>query len=163
MGVPHGHLPATVLPHLNRFSFVRRSHRRRIGAAVAAAWALCVPAGALGAVEGLDLPCPEADGARRGWFVYVVQLPPKRDRDGVIRALAEQGIPSRPYFPAIHLMSYYREQFGHREGEFPVCEDVAARSISLPFFPDMGEAQVARVSQALRDVLSRPARAGSTA
>ena len=116
---------------------------------------------ALGAVEGLDLPCPEADGARRGWFVYVVQLPPKRNRDGVIRALAEQGIPSRPYFPAIHLMSYYREQFGHREGEFPVCEDAAARSISLPFFPDMGEGQVAVVSQSLREVLEP--RAGSTA
>ena len=32
-------------------------------------------------------------------------------------------------------MSFYRERFGHREGEFPVCEDVAARSIALPFFP----------------------------
>ena len=48
----------------------------------------------------------------------------------------ERGIPSKPYFPAIHLMSFYRERFGHREGEFPVCEDVAARSIALPFFPD---------------------------
>ena len=42
-------------------------------------------------------------------------------------------------------MSYYREQFGHREGEFPVCEDVAARSIALPFFPQMTEGQVERV------------------
>jgi perosamine synthetase len=25
-------------------------------------------------------------------------------------------------------MSYYRERFGHRPGEFPVCEDVAERS-----------------------------------
>ena len=32
-------------------------------------------------------------------------------------------------------MCYYRERFGHREGEFPVCEDVAARSLALPFFP----------------------------
>ena len=50
---------------------------------------------------------------------------------------ASCGVPSKPYFPAIHLMSYYRETFGHREGEFPVCEDVAARSIALPFFPQM--------------------------
>ena len=46
-----------------------------------------------------------------------------------------RGIQSKPYLPAIHLMSFYRERFGHREGEFPVCEDVAARSIALPFFP----------------------------
>ena len=43
-------------------------------------------------------------------------------------------------------MSFYRERFGHREGEFPVCEDVAARSVALPFFPAMTEGQVERVA-----------------
>ncbi|HEV3127342.1 MAG TPA: DegT/DnrJ/EryC1/StrS family aminotransferase [Solirubrobacteraceae bacterium] len=116
---------------------------------------------ALADVEGLDLPCPDTGGARRGWFVYVVQLPRGEDRDEVVRALAERGVPSKPYFPAIHLMSFYRERFGHREGEFPVCEDVAGRSISLPFFPDMDASQVERVSAALLAVLA--SRAGSTA
>ena len=76
-------------------------------------------------------------------------------RDDTIRALGERGIQSKPYLPAIHLMSFYRERFGHREGEFPVCENVAARSIALPFFPTMTEAQVTRVVQALRAVLGR--------
>ena len=89
----------------------------------------------------------------RGWFVFVVQLPHGVDRDDTIRALAERGIQSKPYLPAIHLMSYYRETFGHREGEFPVCEDVAARSIALPFFPEMTEGQVAEVAEALDSVL----------
>jgi perosamine synthetase len=52
-------------------------------------------------------------------------------------------------------MSYYRDRFGHREGEFPVCEDVAARSIALPFFPEMTESQVAQVAESLREVLGR--------
>jgi perosamine synthetase len=110
---------------------------------------------ALAGIEGLQLPCPDADGNRRGWFVFVVQLPREVDRDGCVRALAELGIPSKPYFPAVHLMTYYREQFGHREGEFPVCEDVASRSIALPFFPQMAEGQVERVGEALRRVLAR--------
>jgi perosamine synthetase len=110
----------------------------------------------LAGIEGLRLPCPDAGGNRRGWFVFVVQLPRDVDRDGCVRALGELGIPSKPYFPAVHLMTYYREQFGHREGEFPVCEDVAARSIALPFFPQMTEGQVERVGEALRRVL-RPA------
>ena len=110
---------------------------------------------ALGAIEGLSLPCPDAGGNRRGWFVFVVQLPPEHGRDDVVRALAERSIPSKPYFPAIHLMSFYREKFGHREGQFPVCEDVAARSIALPFFPTMTEGQVERVAGALRAVLGR--------
>jgi perosamine synthetase len=106
-------------------------------------------------VEGLQLPCPDADGNRRGWFVYVVQLPRGADRDATIRALGQRGVQSKPYMPAIHLMSFYRERFGHRPGEFPVCEDVAERSLALPFFPAMTEDQVARVAEELRTVLGR--------
>ena len=110
---------------------------------------------ALAGIDGLQRPCRDAGGARRGWFVYVVQLPRGVDRDATVRALAERSIPSKPYFPAIHLMTFYRERFGHREGEFPVCEDVAARSIALPFFPAMTEGQVDRVASQLRSVLGR--------
>ncbi len=108
---------------------------------------------ALRDIEGLDLPCEDAGGVQRGWFVFVVQLPRGVDRDETVRALGARGIPSKPYFPAVHLMSFYRERFGHREGEFPVCEDVAARSIALPFFPHMTTDQVERVAVSLRAVL----------
>ena len=54
-------------------------------------------------------------------------------------------------------MSFYRERFGHREGQFPVCEDVAARSLALPFFPEMTEAQVQRVAAALAGAIGLPA------
>jgi perosamine synthetase len=110
---------------------------------------------ALAGIEGLELPCEDAGRARRGWFVFVVQVPRGRDRDAVIRGLRERGVQSKPYLPAIHLMSFYRERYGHREGEFPVCEDVAARSVALPFFPDMTDAQVERVADALDFVLGR--------
>jgi perosamine synthetase len=105
---------------------------------------------ALAGIEGLELPCPDMEGNRRSWFVFVVQVPRGVDRDGVVRALRERGVQSKPYLPAIHLMSFYRERYGHREGQFPVCEDVAARSIALPFFPQMTDGQVERVSEALR-------------
>jgi len=110
---------------------------------------------ALAGIEGLELPCPDRGGARRSWFVFVVALPRGADRDAVIAALRAQGIASKPYLPAIHLMSLYRERFGHREGEFPVCEDVASRSLALPFFPGLSEGQVARVAEALRAALGR--------
>jgi perosamine synthetase len=112
---------------------------------------------ALAGIDDLALPCPDAGGDVRGWFVFVVQLPHRVDRDATVRALAERGIQSKPYLPAIHLMSFYRERFGHREGEFPVCEDVAARSIALPFFPAMSEGQVTRVAETLREILDRSA------
>ena len=110
---------------------------------------------ALADIEGLELPCEDAGGDRRGWFVFVVQLPRGCDRDATIGALREQGVQSKPYLPAIHLMSFYRETFGHREGEFPICEDVAARSVALPFFPELTAGQIERVTAALRAVLHR--------
>jgi perosamine synthetase len=109
---------------------------------------------ALAGIDGLELPCDDAGGDRRGWFVFVVQLPRGVDRDDTIRALLGRGVQSKPYLPAIHLMSYYRETFGHRPGEFPVCEDVAARSIALPFFPALTESEVAEVAQELTAVLA---------
>jgi perosamine synthetase len=111
--------------------------------------------------EGLELPCEDFGGDVRGWFVFVVQLPRGVDRDDTIRALLERGVQSKPYLPAIHLMSYYRETFGHREGEFPVCEDVAARSVALPFFPEITQSQVAEVAEALLHVLQVPDKAGA--
>ena len=114
---------------------------------------------ALAEIDGLELLCPDEEGgAARGWFVYTVGLPRGVDRDETIRALRERGIQSKPYLPAIHLMSYYRETFGHRPGEFPVCEEVAERSLALPFFPELTQAQIERVAGALADVLGRQAR-----
>jgi perosamine synthetase len=110
---------------------------------------------ALAGIEGLGLPCPNQGGDRRGWFVYVVQLPDGTERDDTIRALRERGIDSKPYLPAIHLLSFYRERFGHREGEFPVCEEVARRSLALPFHPELRAAEVERVVEGLRAAIGR--------
>jgi perosamine synthetase len=110
---------------------------------------------ALADIEGLGLPCADSGGNRRGWFVFVVQLPTGVDRSETMSALARLGIQSKPYLPAIHLMSFYRERFGHRPGEFPVCEDIAERSLALPFYPELDEGDVQRVAQALRTTLGR--------
>jgi perosamine synthetase len=52
-------------------------------------------------------------------------------------------------------MPHYRERFGFREGQFPVAEAVSQRSLALPFFTAMGEAEMERVAEALTDALGR--------
>jgi perosamine synthetase len=108
---------------------------------------------ALSGIEGLCLPCEDRGGDVRGWFVYVVQLPPGADRTATIRGLAEEGIQSKPYLPAIHLMRYYRTRYRFGGGEFPVCEGVAERSLALPFHPELSSAAVERVCARLRSTL----------
>jgi perosamine synthetase len=104
---------------------------------------------ALADLEGLGLPCPDRGEDVRGWFVFVVQLPERVDRGAVAKRLAAAGAQSKPYLPAIHLMSFYVERYGFKAGLYPQCEKTAERSLALPFFPEMAEFQVARVAEQL--------------
>ena len=103
--------------------------------------------------DGLVLPCADREAERRSWFVYTVRVPATVDRQAVIADLAERGIPSKAYLPCIHLMPHYRERFGFGGGEFPVAEEVAQRSLALPFFPAMNEEQVETVVEAVAEAL----------
>jgi perosamine synthetase len=105
----------------------------------------------LRAIEGLTVPAGRRGAEQRSWFVYLVQLPEGTDRDAVVASLAERGVESKAYLPCIHLMPDYRERFGFRGGEFPVAEAASSRSLALPFFTTMGEADVDRVVAALRE------------
>jgi len=110
----------------------------------------------LAGIEGLELPLAERGAERRSWFVYVVRLPEGTDRDATIRRLAERGVASKAYLPCIHLFPHLRE-LGYREGQFPVAEAAAARSLALPFFPAMSASRVERVCRELGAALGQPA------
>ena len=43
------------------------------------------------------------------------------------------GVGTARYLPCIHLQPYMRERYGFAEGLCPVAEDVAARTLALPF------------------------------
>ena len=105
--------------------------------------------------DSIVLPCENNGDERRGWFVFVVQLPEGTNRDAVISALAERGVDSKAYLPCIHLLPPYRERFGFVGGEFPIAERVSERSLALPFFTSMTEGQVDRVCTALAEALGR--------
>jgi perosamine synthetase len=108
----------------------------------------------IAALPGLTGPCADFGGDRRGWFVYVVQLPEGSDRDEVIGRLKAEGVASKPYMPVIHLQPFYRERFGYAPGDFPVAEGIAERSLALPFFPAMTEADVDRAIATLARALA---------
>jgi perosamine synthetase len=103
---------------------------------------------ALGAFDWLTLPRP-ARGEVVDWFVYVVRLDGAIDRDRVVARLGELGVQARPYFTPLHLQPLYRERFGYRPGDFPVCERVAASTLALPFGTRVSDEDVAHVADAL--------------
>ena len=102
----------------------------------------------LAGIEGVEAPIAGRDSERRSWFVYTVRLAAEADRDATIARLGERGIAAKAYLPCIHLFPHLRE-LGYREGQFPVAEEASARSLALPFFTSMTDAQVDRVCEAL--------------
>jgi perosamine synthetase len=107
----------------------------------------------LAAVD-VETPLPDDEDHERSWFVYVVKLPERVDRDAVMARLAGEGIATAPYLPSIHLQSYMRERYGFREGMLPVSEDCSARTMALPFHARLELGDQERVVEALRNALA---------
>ena len=105
-------------------------------------------------VPGLELPCADDADHERSWFVYVVTLPAGADREAVIASLTADGVQTARYLPCIHLQPYMQERFGYRVGLCPVAEELAARTLALPFHARLGEDDQAYVADALRRALT---------
>lgn len=110
-------------------------------------------------LAGLDFLRPPVvrPYVRMSWFVYVITLAEGLHRDPVMKAMAEEGIPTRGYFSPVHLQPYIREQLGTKEGMLPVTESAAQRTIALPFHSNLTEAEVDLVVEALARCLEAQA------
>jgi perosamine synthetase len=108
-------------------------------------------------VDDLVLPAPYEDG-KMSWFVFVVRLADRftqEQRDAVLERLRAEGIGCSNYFSPVHLQPFYRDRFGFKEGDFPVTEHVAARTLALPFYNRLSEADQDTVVEALKSALAR--------
>jgi perosamine synthetase len=99
-------------------------------------------------LEWVEPPAVKPD-VRMNWCLYVVTLAEGLHRDPVMQTMVAQGIPTRGYFPPVHLQPYIRERFGCCEGQLPITESLSRRTLALPFFNNLTEGQVDQVVGAL--------------
>ena len=72
-------------------------------------------------------------------------------RDALQQFLADLKIGSTIYYPVpLHLQPLY-SSLGHKPGDFPNAEHVAAEILSLPMYPELGEDKIARVAAAIAE------------
>jgi perosamine synthetase len=91
------------------------------------------------------------------WHLYAVRVDAERlkiGRDEFIEELRARGIGTSVHFIPIHYHPYFREKLGLREGDFPVAERVFEGLISLPLYSRMTDADVTRVSAAIRQIVA---------
>lgn len=87
-------------------------------------------------------------GSTSAWAVYAVLLPDGAARARVQERLKAAGVPTAIYYPrALHQQPAYAG--AHDGTALPVSEDLATRIMALPIHPDLIEADVNRVCEAM--------------
>lgn len=104
-------------------------------------------------IDGIHAPYVAPTTTRMSWFVYVVRCADGVDRNALMAALAERGVPSRPYFTPIHLQPFYRDKFGWQRGDLPQTECAGDTFLALPFSGVMTEEQVEYVCAQLQQAI----------
>lgn len=94
-------------------------------------------------------------GVEHAWHLFPVWIAEGK-RDQVIAELQQAGIGVMVNYRAIHLLTFFRETYGFKTGEFPVAENIGDANLSLPFYPNMPPESVDRVIEVLHDSLGKP-------
>lgn len=129
------------LPHLDRWNARRREIATRYLAGMSG-------------LKDVRLPTPEP-WAEPNWHIFSLFHPRRAD----FRARLEQlGVQTSVHYPRpVHLQPAYAS-LGYRSGDFPVAETLAATQISMPMFPELTDAQVDAVIDAVRQASTELAR-----
>lgn len=98
------------------------------------------------------LPPQPEPGDLHAWHLYVIQLSPdvKVCRDKFIERMFDHGIGCSVHYIPLHLQPYWRDAYKLTPAMFPVSQMVYERSVSLPIYTRMTEADIERVVIAVK-------------
>jgi dTDP-4-amino-4,6-dideoxygalactose transaminase len=107
-------------------------------------------------IEALEVPPETGCESEHSWHLFLLRLRPSLlgiDRGDFIEELKKLGIGSAVHFIPLHLHPYYQHSFGYKNGDFPYAEDAFSRCISLPLYPSLTDGDVARIIQAVEQIV----------
>lgn len=110
-----------------------------------------------GAMPQLIIP-KAADYTKHSWHLYVLQLDLTKltiNRDEFIEEMGNENIGVSVHFIPVHLMSYYVNTYGYKEGDFPITESYFERIVSLPLYPSMTDEDVEDVIFAVKRIVEK--------
>jgi len=105
----------------------------------------------------LEMPVCDED-TDPGWHLFIIKINPRRwriGRDRLIAELEKRGVGCGVHFIPVYRFSYFIRRFGFRPDDFPHCQEAFRRVISLPFYPDLTNEEVAYVGRVLNRLTER--------
>ncbi|MCD4831383.1 MAG: DegT/DnrJ/EryC1/StrS family aminotransferase [Anaerohalosphaeraceae bacterium] len=101
---------------------------------------------------------PQApQGCEMSWFVFVVRVVDEliEKRNDILKAMFDEEIQVSNYFPPVTLQPFMVEQFGYKDGDFPVTDKICKSTIALPFYNNLSRDDVELVCSTLSECLGR--------
>lgn len=90
--------------------------------------------------EGIEFPIC-LPGIRHARHLFTIWVNPTK-RDIFLEFIQNKGIGIAVNYRAVHLRSFYRENFGYKKGDFPVAEMIGDRTLTLPLYPKLTDEEV---------------------
>jgi dTDP-4-amino-4,6-dideoxygalactose transaminase len=109
-------------------------------------------AGLLGSLPGVFVPV-EPQGSVHSYFFFQLRLGDDfpAERDALLERFKQGGIGTSIYYATpLHLMTYYKQRYGYKKGDFPNAERLAERTVALPIGPHVSRSHLERMADVVR-------------
>lgn len=107
-------------------------------------------------IDEIILPF-ESNFVDSNFHIYVLQIKNNKffDRYDFFNFMRENDyLPMIHYIP-VHLLKFYRENYGYKRGDFPNCEKYYDRTISIPFYPSLTNNQIYSLIKIIKDYIKK--------
>lgn len=91
-------------------------------------------------------------GTKSARHMFTILVSPEK-RDKILWELQENGIGVAVNYRAIHLLTFYRENFGYKRGMFPVAEKIGDSTITLPMYPKLSDNEIQYIIETVLKVV----------
>lgn len=90
------------------------------------------------------------------FHLYVTQIDFEslgKSRAQVMKELRDKGIGTQVHYIPVPTQPYYKNNFGYKDGDYPVAEKYYEQELSLPLYPGLSDDDVDTVIKAVKEVI----------
>ena len=92
-------------------------------------------------------------GIKHARHIYTIWVD-SRKRDYVMHKLQDKGIGIAVNFRPIHLMSYYKNKYNFKSGDYPNAETIGASTITIPLYPKLTVEEINYIIKSVNEITS---------
>jgi dTDP-4-amino-4,6-dideoxygalactose transaminase len=89
-------------------------------------------------------------GAKSARHLFVIKTD---KRDEVIAELQKNGVSIAVNYLPVHLNSFYKQNMGFREGDYPVAEKFGSQCVSLPLYPKLDSESISYICKTVSNTI----------